>query len=113
MGPEAKLTRRQNVIGTTELLEPIEKMYIRGRREIGLKSKGEEGDDFLGMGTMLEVFHSSGKVPDIIEELKINFSLVAEIPSRLEEVREDELKHWQEKSLRKLALEVRVETGIP
>ena len=69
-------------------------LLIKGRREIGLKS---EGDDCLGMGTMLEVFHSSGKVPDIIEELKIIvrgsdieravfFSMVAEIPSGPEEV---------------------------
>ena len=65
-------------------------LLVRGRREIGLNSKGE-GEDFLGIGTMLEVFHSSGKVPDIIEELKIIvrgsdieravfFSKVAEIP---------------------------------
>ena len=46
-------------------------LLVRGRREIGLKSEGAEGEDFLGIGTMLEVFHSSGKVPDIIEELKI------------------------------------------
>ena len=74
-------------------------LLIRGKREIGLKSEGEKGDDFLGMGTMLEVFHSSGKVPDIIEELKIIvrgsdieravfFSKVAEIPSGPEEVQE-------------------------
>ena len=72
-------------------------LLVRGRREIGLKLVGEKGDDFLGMDTMLEVFHSSGKVPDIIEELKIIirgsdieravfFSMVAEIPSGPEEV---------------------------
>ena len=60
-------------------------LLIRGRREIGLKLEGGKGDDFLGMGTMLEVFHSSGKVSDIIDELKIIvrgqifFSMVAEI----------------------------------
>ena len=67
----------------------------RNRSEV----EGAEGEDFLGIGTMLEVFHSSGKVPDIIEELKIIvrgsdieravfFSMVTEIPSGPEEVRE-------------------------
>ena len=74
-------------------------LLVRGRREIGLKSDGEKGDDFLGIGTMLEVFHWSGKILDIIEELKIIvrgsdieravfFSMVTEIPSGPEEVRE-------------------------
>ena len=74
-------------------------LLVTGRREIGLKSEAEEGEDFLGMSTMLEVFHSSGKVPVVIEELKIIvrgsdieravfFSMVAEIPSGPEEVRE-------------------------
>ena len=36
-----------------------------------MKSEGEEGDDFLGIGNMLEIIQSSGRFPDMIEELNI------------------------------------------
>ena len=96
-GPEAKLTRYY-WYGRSQLKRCFSRIFLVRGREISLKSEGEDRDDFLGIGTMLEIFQSSWKVPDMIEELNIIvirgsdieravfFSIVAEIPSGPEEV---------------------------
>ena len=48
-------------------------MLTIDKGKIGWYSEGEdEGEEVLGIGTMTEFFQSTGIVPDVRKELKIN-----------------------------------------